>query len=99
MSNIERKTIVYLESDDLKQLVFDAVAAAMERYVSDTPIDSKSGERELLSASEVCSRLHVTPQTLNNWHQRGYLTKTRIGGRKIYYNRADVMELAARSKQ
>lgn len=56
-----------------------------------TPIESKQ-ESDLMTIAEVCEYLHVTPATLHNWHRVGYLTKRHIG-RKVYYDRQDVVAL------
>jgi len=57
-----------------------------------TPIESKQEQRDLMSIAEVCEYLHVTAATLHNWHRLHYLTKRHIG-RKVYYDRQDVVAL------
>lgn len=95
MSNMTHSTQVssyYLISvDDMP----DFVASLIREYQSTqqaTPIESKQEQRDLMSIAEVCEYLHVTPATLHNWHRLHYLTKRHIG-RKVYYDRQDVVAL------
>lgn len=76
------------------------VSSLIEQYQATqqvTPIECKQGERDLMTVPEVCEYLHVTPQTLHNWDKMRYLVKKHIG-RKVYYNREDVLALAASGK-
>ena len=76
------------------------VSSLIEQYQATqqvTPIECNQGERDLMTAAEVCEYLHVTPQTLHNWDKMRYLVKKHIG-RKVYYNREDVLALAASGK-
>ena len=71
------------------------VSSLIEQYQATqqaTPIEGKQGERDLMSIAEVCEYLGVTPATLHNWHRLHYLTKRHIG-RKVYYDRQDVVAL------
>ena len=71
------------------------VSSLIEQYQATqqaTPIESKQAELDLMSIAEVCEYLGVTPATLHNWHRLQYLTKRHIG-RKVYYDRQDVVAL------
>lgn len=77
------------------------VSSLFERYqatLQATPIESKQGERDLMSIAEVCNLLRVTPATLNNWHKLKYLTKVKVG-RRVLYHRSDVEALAAKTNK
>lgn len=97
--NTQPKVIYQVEADELERIITRAVTDAMERYTSNiTPAPTaKSGD--LMSVEEVCSLLRITPQTLANWHKLGYLTKVKVGGRRVLYNRADVEALAAKTNK
>ena len=76
------------------------VSSLIEQYQATqqvTPIESKQ-ESDLMTAAEVCEYLHVTPQTLHNWDKMRYLVKKHIG-RKVFYNRKDVVALATSTKK
>ena len=97
--NKQPKVIYQLEADDLKRIVTEAVTDAMERYTSVTSIPAQAvNDNDLMSVEEVCSLLHVVPQTLNNWHKLKYLTKVKVG-RRVLYHRADIEKLAAQTNK
>ena len=98
MSNSHSKVIYQLEADDLERIITRVVTDAMERYTAtSTPAPAVSGG-DLMTSAEVCDHLHVTPQTLNNWHKLKYLTKVKVG-RRVLYHRCDVEALAAQTKK
>ena len=86
MTNNERKTVIYqLEADDLEQIIFRAVADAMEQYrtSSNTQVESSS-DSKMLTRAEAAKYLHVTQQTLFNWERLDYLIPVRAGRRVLY---------------
>lgn len=90
MSNNEKngqqpKVIYQLEAEDLEQIIFRAVADAMEqnRTSSNTQVDSSS-DSEMLTRAEAAKYLHVTQQTLFNWERLNYLIPVRAGRRVLY---------------
>lgn len=92
--NTQPKVIYQLEADELERIITRAVTDAMERYTSNITPSPAAKSGDLMSVEEVCSLLHVVPQTLNNWHKSKYLTKVKIG-RRVLYRRDDVEALAA----
>lgn len=92
------KVIYQLEADDLKRIITEAVDDAMKSYAANTTSAPAVGGSDLMSVDEVCSLLHVVPQTLNNWHKLKYLTKVKVG-RRVLYRRSDVEALAAKTNK
>ena len=90
MSNNEKngqqpKAIYQIEADDLKRIITEAVADAMEQYrtSSNTQVESSS-DSEMLTRAEAAKYLHVTQQTLFNWERLNYLIPVRAGRRVLY---------------
>ena len=100
MSNINNKQpkVVYqLEANELERIITHAIDNAMERFAPIiTPAQSTSAD--LMTREEVCSLLHVTKATLNNWDRAKYLTKVKVG-RRVLYRRSDVEALADRTNK
>lgn len=82
-SHQQPKLIYQVETSDLEQIIFRAVADAMSQYSSsNTQVVAESSE--MLSRDEAAKFLHVSKQTLFNWEKVGYLTPTRAGRRVLY---------------
>jgi DNA-binding transcriptional regulator YiaG len=81
--NAQPILVYQIATDDLEQLVTNAVTAAMERYSSSNTQVAESSS-EMLTRSEAAKYLHVSVQTLANWEKVGYLTPTRAGRRVLY---------------
>ena len=97
--NTQPKKVIYqLEADELERIITRAVTDAMERYTSNVTPAPTAKSSDLMSVEEVCSLLHVVPQTLNNWHKLKYLTKVKVG-RRVLYHRADIEKLAAQTNR
>ncbi len=96
--NTQPKVIYQLEADELERIITRAVTDAMERYTSNVTPSPAAKSGDLMSVKEVCSLLHVVPQTLNNWHKLKYLTKVKVGRRTLYH-RCDVEKLAAQTNR
>lgn len=97
-SNTQPKVIYQLEAEDLERIITRAVSDAMERYTSNVTPAPALKDDDIMSVDEVCSLLHVTPATLNNWHRAKYLTKVKVG-RRVLYRRCDVEALAAQTNK
>ncbi len=91
------KVLYQLEVNELERIITHAIDNAMERFAPIiTPTQSTSAD--LMTREEVCSLLHVTKATLNNWDRAKYLTKVKVG-RRVLYHRTDVEELAAHTEK
>lgn len=49
--------------------------------------------KDLLTTKEVCGIFNVAPITLWKWRKQGYINPVQVGGKKLYYNRAEVERL------
>lgn len=72
-----------VETSDLEQLIFRAVADAMSQYSSSNTQVAESSS-EMLTRSEAAKYLHVSQQTLFNWERLNYLIPVRVGRRVLY---------------
>jgi predicted DNA-binding transcriptional regulator AlpA len=99
MSNNEKngqqpKVIYQLETDDLEQIINNAVTAAMERYTSTTTPtrDANNDSDELMTVQQVSQYLHRSRSTLWRYEQLGILKPIRVG-RSVYFSRSDVLSI------
>lgn len=82
-SHQQPKLIYQVETSDLEQLIFRAVADAMSQHSSsNTQVVAESSE--MLSREEAAKFLHVSKQTLANWERMNYLIPVRAGRRVLY---------------
>ena len=83
MKDITFESTVYmLSADDLRVVIENMVAAA---------IDKKAAEDDdrMLSTEQASKELGVNKSTLWHWRNRGYLTPVRVG-RYVRYRYADI---------
>ena len=96
MSNTDtRPMVIYqIATDDLEQLITNAVTAAMERYASSaTPTrDANNDGGELMTLAQVGGYLHRSRTTIWRYMQQGILAPIRKG-RSIYFSRANVQSI------
>lgn len=83
-----------IEADDLEQIIFRAVADAMERYASSTTPtrDANNDGDELMTVQQVGGYLHRSRTTIWRYMQQGILAPIRKG-RSIYFSRANVQSI------
>jgi hypothetical protein len=90
MSN--QLVLLSLTPDELRQLIFEAVAQVIDRSLP-LPIDSSNKavtQDDLLSREETAKLLRVSLPTLRNFELRGELKPRRIG-RRVLYSRSDIL--------
>ena len=96
MSNTDtRPMVIYqIATDDLEQLITNAVTAAMKRCASSTTPtrDANNDSDELMTLQQVSKYLHRSRSTLWRYEQLGILKPIRQG-RGLYYRRANVQSL------
>ena len=92
--NTQPILVYQIATDDLEQLVTNAVTAAMERYASSiTPTrDANNDSDELMTVQQVSQYLHRSRSTLWRYEQLGILKPIRQG-RGVYYSRANVKSI------
>ncbi len=70
------KTAIVYGENDLRDMIFQAVAQAMAGYQV-API--LVPEEKLLTSRQVCEKLKITPMTLSNWRSAGKIKSYKIG--------------------
>ena len=92
--NTQPVVVYQIATDDLEQLITNAVEAAMERHASSaTPTrDANNDSDELMTLRQVSQYLHRSRSTLWRYEQLGILKPIRKG-RSIYYGRANVQSI------
>lgn len=65
----------------------------MEEWTNAASAGKEPKQEELMTSKEVQKLFDITPVTLWKWSKRGYLNAIKIGGKKLYYKRADVEKL------
>lgn len=79
----------FVSMADLRAALADILQGAAAARKEQEP------ETELLTTKEVCGVFGIAPVTLWKWNKRGYLVPVKVGGKKLYYNRADVERIKA----
>lgn len=67
--------------------------AIMRECITEARAGQEPKQDELITSKEVQKLFNITPVTLWKWNKRGYLNPIKIGGKKLYYKRADVEKL------
>jgi excisionase family DNA binding protein len=71
-------TLIQMHPDDLQELIKQAVAEAVGM------LPKPEQAASYLTRKEVCKKFGVGLTTLHNWHKRGVLPSTKVGGRVVY---------------
>ena len=89
-----KKLIVQLDTDELTELIDNSIQKALAKI----PKESKNGERELMTRSDVALLFKVSLATVNAWCNNGKLIRHRMNSR-VYFFKDEVMaELSKRKK-
>lgn len=80
-----KEAFAVMSLSDLRAIMRECIAEARAR--------KEPRQDELLTSKEVQLIFDITPVTLWKWNKRGYLNPVKIGGKKLYYNRADIEKL------
>jgi excisionase family DNA binding protein len=86
--------LVVIPADQLRQMLTDAVTAALIQATKPAPQPEPETLPELLTRQQAAAYLGVGVGTVDNYTKDGRLTKKKVGLRAVRFDRGEVQRLA-----
>ena len=78
-----------ITASDFRQMLAEEFAILAEKLSSTPPHIKEVHSQEYLTTNEVCQLLQISRVTLDNWHNSGFISKSKVG-RRNYFTRRDI---------
>jgi excisionase family DNA binding protein len=86
--------LVVIPADQLRQMLTDAVTAALIQAIKPAPEAEPEKLPELLTRQQTAAYLGVAVGTVDNYTKDGLLNKKKVGLRAVRFDRSEVQKLA-----
>lgn len=80
--------LITLTPEQLSQMITLSIREELQKFQS--VLGEKSNEKDLMTRKEVCNYLQCSETSLWAWTKTGKIKATKIGKKKIMYQRSDV---------
>lgn len=80
--------LITLTPEQLSQMITLSIREELQKFQS--VMGEKSNEKDLMTRKEVCDYLQCCNTSLWTWTKNGKIKATKIGKKKIMYQRSDV---------
>lgn len=77
-----------LSPEQLSQMIISGIREELQKFQS--VMGEKSNEKDLMTRKEVCNYLQCSETSLWTWTKNGKIKATKIGKKKVMYQRSDV---------
>lgn len=77
-----------LSPEQLSQMIISGIREELQKFQS--VLGEKSNEKDLMTRKEVCNYLQCSETSLWTWTKTGKIKATKIGKKKVMYQRSDV---------
>jgi len=83
--------------EQLRELITNAILELIQSKNLGPETAPNDGLRDLNTPKKTAEYFGVTKPCLHSWNEKGIINSHKIGGR-VYYKRADILELTAKTK-
>lgn len=80
--------LITLTPEQLSQMIISGIREELQKFQS--VLGEKSNEKDLMTRKEVCNYLQCSETSLWTWTKTGKIKATKIGKKKVMYQRSDV---------
>lgn len=77
-----------LSPEQLSQMIISGIREELQKF--QLVLGEKSNEKDLMTRKEVCNYLQCCETSLWTWTKAGKIKATKIGKKKVRYQRSDV---------
>lgn len=83
--------LITMSAEDLRQMLSEVVDERLKNH-SVMEEEKRKSEKVWLTSKDVCAMLSICPATLDNWVNKGKVTRRKVE-RRAYYDEAEIKRM------
>ena len=88
---MEQTIITTMTAEDLRQMMSEVIDERLKNH-SVMEEEKRKSEKSWLTSKQVCEMLSICPATLDNWVNKGKITRKKVE-RRTYYNETEIRKM------